>query len=211
MMKKLLILLLLCGCSAFAQHYMAPPDTLVWLKPPQKSNVKTETVKTRGEELAGHGFSPIAEHVSLLRDIPAGKLHTLTFYFNSGLINLNKDEFNVEYKDTNLRLMIYAVSEDGKPGRLLTPIPLYFTVKATHRGALELDLSFLDLASQPQLFIGMAENTDGHDKDTVVLKVRENKDAVSYIKNKGSNEWMEYSDGTGFKFDIKMKVGVVIE
>ncbi|KOS05886.1 hypothetical protein AM493_07435 [Flavobacterium akiainvivens] len=200
-MKKLLIILLLCGCNAFAQ------DSIIWLKPPQKTKVKTETVKTKGEELASHGFSAIAEHVTLVEGIPAGQLHTLTFYFNSGLINLNKGEFNVEYADTNLRLMVYTVGADGKPGALLTPTPLYFTVKASHRGALDLDLSFLNLATQPQLYIGMAA-TESHDKETVMLKVRENKDAVSYTKAKGSNNWVEYDDGSGFKFDIKMKVGV---
>jgi hypothetical protein len=200
-MMRQLIVILLISCSAFAQ------DSITWLKPPQKSKVKTATVKTRGEELAAHGFSTIAEHVSLIRDIPAGQLHTLTFYFNSGLINLNKGEFNVEYNDTNLRLMIYTVGEDGKPGQLLTPILLYFTVTASHRGALDLDLSALNLATQPQLYIGMAV-TDDHDKETVMLKVRENKEAMSYTKAKASNGWVEYSDGSGFKFDIKMKVGV---
>lgn len=210
-MIRQLIILVLIGYSAFAQQNLSPRDTLIMLGEPQgKTKVKTETIKTKGEELAAHGFSTIAEHVSLIRNIPAGTLHTITFYFNSGLINLNKGEFNVEYKDTYLRLMIYEAGADGKPAVLLTPIPLYFTVKASQRGALELDLSALNLATQPQLYIGMAA-TDDHNKETVMLKVRENKEAVSYTKARGSNEWVEYDDGSGFKFDIKMKVGVRVE
>jgi len=207
-MKNLLLLFLLAGFRLLAQNvatdsmYLTAPNT----KAPK---VKTARIKTKGEELASHGFSTIATHVSLVKDIPVGTFQTLTFYFNSGLINLNKKEFNVEYKDTKLALVIYNVGPDGKPGQPITDTPLYFIVKKEHRGALELNLSALKLPTQPQLFIGMAA-TDDHTTEQVVLKVRENKNALSYTKPKGSDSWTEYTDGSDFKFDIKMKVEVKV-
>jgi hypothetical protein len=210
-MKKVFTIFLLASLTMAAQN-VSPPDTLVWLKAPvgKASKAKTITLKTTGEELAAHAFTTIQEHVSLISNVPAGHMGSLTLYFNSGLINLNKKEFGVEYQDTNLRLVVYDVGIDGRPGNLLTPVPLYFTVTKDHRGALELDLSALKLTTRPQLFIGMAA-TDNHTAEQVILKVRENKNALSFIKAKGSNQWTEYSDGTGFKFDIKMRVGVVVE
>lgn len=207
-MKKLLLLLLI-SIKVMAQE--ATQDSIIWLHGPERiDKTKTETIRTKGEEVAAHGFSAIAEHVSLISNLPDGYLHTLTLYFNSGLINLSKEEFNVEYRDTNLRLVVYEVGPDGKPGTLLTPTPVYFTVTARHRGALELDVSVLGLKSWPQLFIGMAA-TDDHSKETVMLKVRENKNAVSFVKAKGSSEWTEYDDGSGYKFDINMKLNIAQE
>ncbi|MES2486656.1 MAG: hypothetical protein V4581_12015 [Bacteroidota bacterium] len=207
-MKNLLFIFLLAGFKLLAQNVAA--DSIYLSAPNTKApKVKTATVKTKGEELASHGFSAIAAHVSLIKDIPKGELQTLTFYFNSGLINLNKKEFNVEYKDTTLALVIYEVGHDGKPGKAITDGALYFTVTKEHRGALELDLSTLNLPTQLQLFIGMAA-TDDHTTEQVVLKVRENKNARSFSKSKGSDVWTEYTDGSDFKFDIKMKVEVKV-
>jgi hypothetical protein len=208
-MKKLLLILLLSSFKIYAQG--VANDSVIYLKTPEKGGkkVKTETLKTTGEELAAHAFTAIAEQVSLIKDIPAGQFTTLTFYFNSGLINLSKKEFNIEYKDTTLALKLYEVGADGKPGKLLIDTPLYFVVAKDHKGALELDVSALNLQTQPQLFIGMA-SADGHTGEQVILKVRENKNALSYTKAKGSHDWVEYDDGSGLKFDIKMRVEVAI-
>jgi len=207
-MKKFVLLFLLFSLKLLAQQQPATTDSLIWLQEPKgKVKTKTEVIKTKGEELASHGFTAITQHVSLVKDIPAGQLSTITFYFNSGLINLSKGEFGVEYKDTNFRLMMYDVAANGMPGSLLTDTPLCFTVTKEHRGALDLDLSALNLQTQPQLFIGMAA-IDDHTTEQVVLKVRENKTALSYTKAKGSEEWTEYTDGSDFKFNIKMRVEV---
>jgi hypothetical protein len=211
-MKYLLFFNLLFCFTAFSQT-PGITDSIIHLKEvvieSKEAKAKTANIKTKGEEVASHSFTTIQTHVSLLKNIPEGNLKSVTFYFNSGLINLNKKALNVDYKDTTLALVVYNVGPDGKPGTLLTENQLQFTVNKEHRGGLELDLTPLHLPTQSQLFIGI-QSTDDHTAQQVILKVRENKAAESYIKNKGSNEWTGYTDGTDFKFDIKMAVKVAL-
>lgn len=168
---------------------------------------KIQKVKTKGEELAAHSFTDVTTQVSLLNDIPAGTLQSITFYFNSGLINMSKKAFAIEYKDTDFTLAIYEVNPDGTPGKSLTEGEVQFTVKANHKGALLIDVSALNIPSQPQLFIGMA-SVNEHTTNDVVLKVRADKKAVSYVKTKGSAEWQLYQYDLPENSAINMVVGV---
>jgi len=201
-MKKIVLLIIVfCCVPTYAQE--APIKT-IGAKP------KIKKVKTKGEELAAHSFTDITTHVSLLKDIPAGQLQSVTFYFNSGLINLSKKNFGIDYRDTILALVIYEVGADGKPGKILSDKQLQFVVAKDHKGALEIAISALQLPSQPQLFIGLTainEQTGNH----VVLKTRANKDAVSYIIKRGQTGWEEYNDGSGEKFAVNMVLGVRVE
>jgi len=169
---------------------------------------KIKKVRTKGEELAAHSFTDITTHVSLVSNIPAGILQWVMFYFNSGLINLNKKAFAVDYKDTTLALVVYEMAADGKPGRMLTGTPLPFVIKKDHKGALDIDVSSLHLQSRPRLFIGITTINELK-SNQVVLKTRANKTAVSYVIKKNSTIWEEYNDGsTPQKYDINMVVGV---
>ena len=201
MKKIVLLIIVLCCMPLYAQEATVTTERKADAKP------KIKKVKTKGEELAAHSFTDITTHVSLLKDIPAGKLQSVTFYFNSGLINLSKKNFDIDYQDTTLALVIYEVGADGKPGNVVGDKQLQFVVAKDHKGALEVDVSALHIPSLPQLFIGLTavnEQNGNH----VVLKTRADKDAVSYVIKKGSTAWKEYNDGSGEKFAVNMALEV---
>jgi hypothetical protein len=118
---------------------------------------------------------------------------------------MSKKAFAIEYKDTDFTLAIYEVKPDGTPGRPLTEGEVNFTVKANHKGALLIDVSALNIPSQPQLFIGMALVNE-HTTNDVVLKVRADKKAVSYVKAGENAEWQSFGIGEPDNAAINMVV-----
>ena len=129
----LTVLILLSTLSAFAQDITK--DT-IQLKPAYAGKWAKEEIvriKTTGEELGSDVLERSDVEVSLIENLPEGYLHSIKFYFNSGLINLAKKALKIDYKDTPLALVIYEVNEDGKPGKAISDKAVTFIVKESHK------------------------------------------------------------------------------
>jgi hypothetical protein len=137
---------------------------------PSKPKGKTVKIKTTGEELGSDLLQDTSEEVSLL-------------------MNLAKKAMKIDYKDTPLALVIYEAADDGTPGKALSDKQITFTVKKEHKGALELDVSKLNIRSRDKLFIGLATVTDIAGGQDVVVKVMNNFNAVTWGKPTGKNTW----------------------
>jgi hypothetical protein len=150
----------------------------------------------------------IPGQVSLIKDIPEGYLNYVAFDFNSGIVNLFRKDSDVAYKDTELSLVIYSVAGDGSPGEKLNESEVRFVVKEDHRGTMKLNLKPLNLQSQTQLFFGI-ESLSSEQGNSMVFKLQQNPDAVSYIKSK-DGKWYPWIMGIE-ALQIKMEVGVEVE
>jgi hypothetical protein len=171
---------------------------------PSRPEGKMVKIKTTGEELGSDLLQDTSEEVSLITGIPEGYLQSVTFYFNSGLMNLAKKAMKIDYKDTPLALVIYEAADDGTPGKVLCDKEIRFTVKKEHKGALELDVSRLNIRSRDKLFIGLATVTDIAGGQDVVVKVMNNFNAVTWGKPKGRSTWENVIN----LLQIKMKLVV---
>jgi hypothetical protein len=210
MKKALLFFVLLFTLQIHSQHILK--DSIIYLDEvvvsKKATKHKTVKVKTDGNTIGQVGAQKIPAQVSLLNHIPAGILSYVTFYFNSGTINVFKKESDVVYEDTELGLVLYTVNKDGTPGAPLLETPLRFMVKKEHRGSIKLNLEPLHLSAQPQLFIGM-ESVSEQQANTVILKMQKNDNAVTYNRGK-DGKWYKFDFGD-LKVHIKMEVGIEIE
>jgi hypothetical protein len=188
---KYIVFLVLVLFAAKA-HSQSENDTIIMKEiviDPSRPKGKTVKIKTTGEELGSDLLQDTSEEVSLITGIPEGYLQSVTFYFNSGLMNLAKKAMKIDYKDTPLALVIYEAADDGTPGKALSDKQIMFTVKKEHKGALELDVSKLNIRSRDKLFIGLAAVTDIAGGQDVVVKVMNNFNAVTWGKPKGRSTW----------------------
>ena len=209
-MKNIVLLFVLL--TAFKMHSQEiKKDSVIKLNEViidhKKHKTKITKIKTKGDELASHPFEYNSVEVSLIKDIPVGTLQSVTFHFNVGLVNMAKKALEIVYKDTPLALVIYEVNPDGTPGKAISDKQIQFTVKANFKGSMELDLASLHIPTQPHLFIGLVAMSEqkGH---TVVVKIYDNPNAVTYFKKYNSDAWEE---DKGFPHQIRMTVKVAGE
>lgn len=202
------ILLLFIFHNAFSQE--AKKDSIIYLKEVisgEKSKEEIIKIKTKGEELASTFEGGIKSRICLVEDIPAGNLKTVKLYFNNGLINLAKKSLNVKYEDTELKLVMY-VDKDGKPGNLLVAEDMRFTVKKSHKGALELDLSALNIKAPEKFFIGIELVKETAEYTPIVLKIVANSKGSSFDKSIKDKEWRE---NPLFPQQIKMELKIAAQ
>ena len=198
-MKNIVLLfVLLYGLTTLSQE--VPKDSIIYLHEvviSKSVKAKIKKIKTTGSTISSTGIQRLEQHVSLVKDLPAGYINSVTFYFNSGMVNLFKKDLDIKYEDTDLALVLYSVKKDGSPGAKITENEIRFTVKKDHKGAITLNVAPLNLHTLPQMFIGIVGNSY-NDANSIVLKMQENPDAVTYFKAKNSNEWFSGNFGTIF-------------
>jgi len=210
MKKALLFFILLSALKIYSQQ--TAKDSIIYLDEvvvtKKVTKAKIKKLKTKGSNVSGLGMQKLPAEVSLIKDIPEGYLNYVVFDFNSGIVNIFRKGSDVVYKDTELSLVIYAVAQDGSPGEKLNESEVRFVVKEDHRGTLKLNLTPLNLQSRPQLFIGI-ESLSSEQGNSMVLKLQESKEAVSYTKSK-DGKWYRW-EFYDFSIQIKMEVGVEVE
>ena len=201
------ILFLSVNLHSFAQEIKN--DSVIYLKAivkGEKSNERIRKIKTKGEELASTFEGGIKSRVCLVSGVPEGELQSVKLYFNNGLINLAKKSLKVEYKDTEIRLVMYEAGTGDLPGAALINKDVRFIVKASHKGALELDLSPLKIKTQGKFFIGIELLEDTGEYTPIVLKVVANNDGITYIRNTKNPDW---NRDTNFPNQIKLELKII--
>ncbi|MFD2891359.1 hypothetical protein ACFS5J_04955 [Flavobacterium chuncheonense] len=211
MHQKLIFLLtiLLFSLSGKAQ-YELPKDTLIHLEEVIIKNNKKVKKYISKVELKGipafNGLNYVKKEVSAIRNIPKGRLSYVDFYFNTGLVNLFKKKLNINYKDTQLGLLIYEIGEDGKPGKAISENQIKFIVTKEHDGKFRIDLTPLNLQCT-DIFIGfeVLSTSDGKE-DNIYVRYNDNDEACSYYISKNSNNqnWLK----TPFRKHFKLTLGV---
>lgn len=155
-------------------------DSIIYLKEVVISNsVRPKEIKinyngTRDESM---GFYENQKIVSLISNIPDGKLTSVELFFDVKLYDTSK---NLE-----LGLLIYEINSEGQPGTSLLPENVRFKVQGNKREKITLDLSELNLVTKQNLFIGF--ETINLNKGVFVAKLSENRKAISYYKNLNDN------------------------
>lgn len=157
---------------------------------------------------AYNGLQKIKKFVCLLDTLPAGRIKSVSFYFNTGLINLLQKKLNINYKDVTLGILIYGVAADGSPGNAISENEVQFIVKADHRGELEVNLEELNLPSQ-EMFIGVSVLSDISDtENNIYIRFNESDQTRAYAvfdstDEKLKNQWMGFLN---YYFKMKIKI-----
>lgn len=209
-----LIFLLLIFCNTFikAQNNTSK-DSIIFLK---EINVTSEQKKKKQitkVHLDGRpsysGLRQIEKIVSAVTNIPNGHLSYVDFYFNTGIVNLFKKKLEIEYKDTELGLLLYEFDENGLPGKPISENEITFTVKENDSGKFRIDLSTLNLENYKNLYIGFLVLTKSDSKqNTIYVRFSEKENASTYIVNKiyQSQDWKKYYSAT--PTHIKLTLGI---
>lgn len=155
------------------------------------------------------GLRDVKKIVSRVDEIPDGTLAFVDFYLNCGLPNLMKKTIGIDYKDTELSLVIYEVNPDGSPGKAISEGEVNFTVPGTHRGRFRIDVRKLQI-SRRSLYIGLMPLNEMSKKTyDIYVRFNEEKNAVTYKEGISSGKWYQDKLGlerTGYQF--KMTVGI---
>ena len=200
-MKFLLSTLLLCTVlSTIAQT----KDTIFLQEViVQKRQAKKDiVVKTSGNKVTWAGKT-IRGMISKIDNLPEGQLKSIAFDFNSGMINLFKAGSGVEYREAKFKLLIYKANEDKSIGEPLSDQFIFFTIKANHRGAINLDLTPLNVDSAQTMYFGI-ELTDKQVGNDFVFSCYINPIAKTYLKFWGSESLVELPDKHQIKMSIKI-------
>jgi hypothetical protein len=128
-------------------------------------------------------------------ELPQGTLKSVTFYFNTGLINHLKKRLKISYKDVELGLLIYKANDDGTLGEMVSGNDIKFIVRASHRGAYKVDASSLHVRDN-HVFIGFSVLTDlPKDQNNIYVRYNETKLHNTYVRWKVpfmSDNWRKY-------------------
>ncbi len=156
-----------------------------------------------------NGIPGVKRIVSLVDEIPDGRLAYVDFYLNCGLPNMMKKTIGIDYKDTEMGLIIYDVAPDGRPGKVISEGEINFTVKATHRGRLRIDTRPLNI-HKGALYIGLMPLKELSARPyEIYVRFNENKHAKTFRQFGLSNKWQPEADVHGLpSYQLKMTVGV---
>jgi hypothetical protein len=211
MIKKLIFLFALAAfCNAYSQKtekdsviHLAP--VIVHGKPAKK---KIITFEPDGYP-AYNGLQHMKKMVCRLKTLPAGKIKSVTFYFNTGLINLLHKKLQINYKDVRLGIVIYDIAGNGLPGDVISDSEVQFMVKSDHRGSLEVNLEELNLSSK-EMYIGLAVLSEiSNTENNIYIRFNESDDTRSFIMSDSADEqwqdkWMGFLNYY-FKMEIKVE------
>lgn len=208
-MKQLLILFLLIGQTTFMTAQEVLKDTILLnnVSIQKKHKKKTVSYDRTGHPAYGGINKTTQKMVTLLNDLPEGKILNVTLYLNTGLPNLLKKKLDINYKDVMLGIVIYEVDKKGRPGKAISENEITFLVSGKHRGALTVDLSKLNLQSGT-MFFGISILSELTDKENdIYFRYCDEKSYTMYEYGKGYNlkEYTWYSYLT-YSFKLHMKV-----
>lgn len=166
------------------------------------TNKKIKHLKTKGNHssLAGNLIKSI---ISRIDDIPSGNLTSIKFFFNSSVLFFVKDDYKAEYKNVEMRLLIYDAKEDGTPGEILTDKIIRFTLHSNHNEAIELDLRPLYLNTSKSMFFGIELFNKQTGKDFKIMTYRNKENSkLLYLKHWKNEDWNLFDYPCGIKMDL---------
>lgn len=148
---------------------------------------------TKGKKNSTFSVSTKSEIVSLISNIPNGRINSVKFFFNN--------RKNIIYEQNFFRLKMYDV-ENNLPNKVIISKELRFTV-SEKKEYIILDLNPLEISNKKQLFIGI-ELLNESKNHSFSIDCNSNKNNSStFYKLSDSNNWFEIPD-----IDIRMELNV---
>lgn len=170
------------------------------------TNKKVQLLKTKGK-LSSFSGNPIKGIISKVDEIPDGKLSSIKLFFNRSPVFFLKDRDRANYKDVELRLLIYDVKDDGSPGELLNEKTIIFTLNSQNNGFIELDLKPLYLNTSKTMYFGIELLNKQIGKDFKIMTKCNNKNSnLLYLKTWNSENWY-HSD---IPCEMKLDIGITV-
>jgi len=177
----------------------------------KKEKKKVTTIKLNGHP-SFLNVTNQKEIITLVRDLPKGKLKYVEFYFNCGLPNLFKKKFNINYKDVKLGLVIYNVDNNNNPDKIISQNEIVFDVNHDHSGSFKVNTESLNLYNYDKLYIGFYILSELNTKETnLYLRLNEKENAKTFILSDKSNKKYEYKVPDKKNYGHQMKMYVAIE
>jgi hypothetical protein len=154
---RYLLFILFISLPALAQEVNIAKDTIkmeeLVLKKNSK-NLKLKVTKLRAPCYYPETMVDASEVITLVENLPAGYMETITFYFNE-LYYSSYQEQSAKFKDTEFELMLYTVNSNNTPGPKMAYDPKFISVSKEHMGKVEINISNLDIKSPKKLYIGL--------------------------------------------------------
>jgi hypothetical protein len=194
-MKLLFTLLLLTHTLSFSQGF-SKYDSLIYLDEviinANSNLINIKTLKTKGKQNVSFTMKNKGKIISLVENIPSGKIKTVIFFFNNNTKKV--------YKDVEFRLVIYSVDNNNKPDKELFNNDFRFLVKNSDKGNISLDLSKLNILNYKNLFFGLEllKNSDSNDFQVDLNSAKNNN---TFIQMEGMENWFK-KQGSELKTEI---------
>lgn len=184
-MKYFLFTLLLCSVAATAQNFVdMEKDTLHMeeVVVSKGKKLKMKTLRLTGPCYSPEPFDNAEEILTLVEDIPAGSLESVTFYFDGVYTSRKKRK-----EQSSFGVLIYTVDENGQPGQRIAYDKKALIMDEKSKGGVRINIAGLDLRSEKKLFIGLVKESgpeviknlyfdcmcSGHDKFMTLARTSE--------------------------------------
>jgi hypothetical protein len=158
-------------------------DSIIYLKEVVVSKLTKQpkiSVKSNGNGNESVGFYENESVVSLIKNIPDSEIASISFD-----MDLRGFKKGTEFE---LRLLIFEKDNYGKPGISVIGQNIRFKVRGNKKQKINLDLSYLSIQTERELFIGF-ETIYLPKGGILVMQMKENKNAISFAK-KENGEWI---------------------
>lgn len=179
-MKYLVLYFVIFSNFSYSQNEILN-DSIIHLEEVFLSQKKENCtkIKTEGKKNSTFSVSNKSELVSLIDNIPNGKINSLKLFFNR--------RKKASFKKTSFRLKIYRV-KDKLPCKEIITSELRFNV-SKKKEYIKLDLNKLELINNNQLYIGI-ELLDENENITFSLDCNTNK-SNTYYKLIETDNWLK--------------------
>lgn len=172
----------------------------------QKHETRIVHFKTKGYP-SYRSFAQGDAYLSLLEGLPAGQLAYIEFFFNTGLPNLLPKKLHIDYRDVELQLLLYKVTDQNMMGDPLLDSVWRFTVPHDHEGAYRIPLASLHIGEE-RLLVGfrvLSATEEG--KSNIYVRLNEVHNGLSFehYGRFAPSGWRRHVGGDQFK----LKVGVL--
>ncbi len=193
-MKIIFTLFLFTNTLCFSQSFSLN-DSIIYLDEViinSNNTYNLVTIKTKGKQNNSFSMKNKGKIISLVDNMPSGKIKTLIFFFNN-----NK---KISYKDVEFKLIIFTVDNNNMPDKELFNDDYRFLVKNSEKGKIILDLSKLNLKNYDKLFFGLELVKNSNTKD-FLIDFNSVKNNNTFIKMEGMENWFK-KQGSDLKTEI---------
>lgn len=206
---KFFIVLFFISFSCYAQITNIAKDTLQLEQVTITKNTikqKTKRVTIEGVCSSPDDMKDAMEIITLVDNLPKGKLGSVNFYFNkvdAESYSLNKKHF----KEADFEVVLYDVNDEDMPGILSAVDREYMVVDKAHRGKITVDLSYLNIETNKKMFIGIRKLSANDDKSFLVDCLCSGRDKyTTYYKENASSTWRQRWVCAAIKMDVSVVV-----
>ncbi|AWH84752.1 hypothetical protein HYN59_06280 [Flavobacterium album] len=184
-MKYFLFILFFWSVSATAQNFIDMEKDTIQMQEVIVTSGKKHKMKTL--QLTGPCYSPepfkdADEILTLVENLPAGSLESVSFYFNGVFEGTRKAG-----EQSSFGVLIYTVEQNGEPGQRIAYDKKALLMDDKAKGKVTINIAGLDLQSQSRLFIGLVKESgpaviddlffdclcNGHDKYKTLARTSE--------------------------------------